>query len=331
MKNILLVGALLTSFIAPITQAATKVKIATQYPDGTYSLIQLRDAAKQIKERTEGRVEIKLYPGGVQGGNTTVLKKINKGLLGGAMLEGGAFAADYADSQVYNAPMFFNGYDEVDAVRAELDSVIESGLSDAGWNTFGLIEGGFAYAMTNNPVTSVTELKQQKLWLPSNDPLVARIAQELEISPIYLGIGEVLTSLQTNSINAIVAPPVAALALQWFSKVKYVTDVPFMYTYGTLAISDKIFNKISAEDQIIVREVLTAAVVLMDEDSRKENLKAFDALASQNIKSIEPTDEQKKALAIESQGAIKALIEGGEFSQQIFDQMKSIVEKHRAL
>jgi len=330
MKKILLVGAILSSVLAPIAQAATTLKISTAYPDGTFVLNQLRDAAKQIKEQTEGRVKFKIYPGGVQGGNQTVLKKIDRGLLSGALIEGGALAASYPDSQVYNAPMFFGNYDEVDAVRAQMDTVIENGFSDAGWNVFGLIDGGFAYAMTNSPVSSIAELQKQKLWLPANDPLVARIAQVMNISPIFLGISEVLTGLSTNSINAIVAPPGGALTLQWYSKVKYVTDVPFMYTYATLAISDKAFKKVSESDQIIVRKILTDAISLVDETNRKDNLNAFKALQEQGVSAVKPSEEEFSELSADAKRSTAELIQGGEFSQEIFDQMKAIVEAHRA-
>ena len=329
MKKLLLVGVVLSSVFAPIAQAATTLKISTAYPGGTFVMDQLKTASKDITAQTDGRVKLKIYPGGVQGGNQSVLKKIKKGLLAGVLIEGGALAVDYKDSQVYNAPMFFSSYEEVDAVRKEMDSVIESGFKDAGWNTYGLVEGGFAYAMTNTPATSIAQLQKQKLWLPANDPLVEKIANVMGISPIYLGIAEVLTGLSTNSINAIVAPPIGALTLQWFNKVKYYTDVPFMYTYATLALSDKALKKVSAEDQKIMADVLNKALYAVDQANRVDNLNSLDALVEQGVKPVKPNEVDLAGLNAGAKNSVDQLIAGGQFSQVIFDQMKSIVDAFR--
>ena len=92
---------------------------------------------------------------------------------------GGAFAGAYADSQILNVPLTFNNYAEVDAARAELDPLIQQGLEDNGWVSFGLVDGGFAYIMSANPVRSLDDLRDQKLWLPSGDSASANAADTL--------------------------------------------------------------------------------------------------------------------------------------------------------
>ncbi len=54
---------LLASVISPQVQA-TKLKIATLLPDGTYWMKTLREGARVIDKRTEGRVKLRFYPGG---------------------------------------------------------------------------------------------------------------------------------------------------------------------------------------------------------------------------------------------------------------------------
>lgn len=133
------------------------------------------------------------------------------------MAQGGAFARYYRDSQILNVPLTFNNYAEVDAAREQLDPLIKQGLEDNGWVSFGLVDGGFAYIMSGQPVRSLDDLRAQKLWLPSGDSASANAAATLNLSPIVLNIGGVLTSLQTGAIDAFAAPPVAALTLQWYS------------------------------------------------------------------------------------------------------------------
>ena len=53
--------------VAVNVNAATTLKIATLSPEGTGWMIELRAAAKAIRERTQEEVKLKIYPGGVMG------------------------------------------------------------------------------------------------------------------------------------------------------------------------------------------------------------------------------------------------------------------------
>lgn len=328
-KQFATIFATASLFISPFAQAE-RFKISTAYPDGTAVLKTLKTAAKEIKTQTGERVDFKFYPGGTMGDNQTVLKRIQSGKLQGALIEGGAMARYFKDSQIYNAPMVFNSYEEVDYVRAEMDPVIRQGFMDAGWRSFGLIEGGFAYAMTNKPVYTIDDLKSQKLWLPANDPLTEKVASALGLSPIFLPISGVLTSLQTGAVNAIASPPVGALTLQWYSKVDYVTNVPFMYTYALLAMDEKQFQVISAEDQIIVNTVFEEAFIALDRLNRADNLKAFDALTDQGLTVVEPDDVQKAQLETAAANATTLLVQEGEFSQEMLDKLNKLLSEKRS-
>ncbi|MDX1805364.1 MAG: TRAP transporter substrate-binding protein DctP, partial [Alcanivorax sp.] len=170
----------------PLIGQAKTLKISTIYPEGTTVVSQLKAASDDIKAQTNGRVKLKIYPGGVMGDDRAVQRKISIGQLDGALAQAGAFAQHYKDSQILNVPLAFRSYDEVDYVRKTLDPVIQKGFADAGWVTFGAADGGFAYIMSTQPVSSVAELQKQKLWLPANDSGSAKAAKVFELHPIML-------------------------------------------------------------------------------------------------------------------------------------------------
>ena len=319
----------LIALLPLVATAATTLKISTLYPDGTTIVSGLKKAGKDIAAQTEGRVKLKIYPGGVMGDDRAVERKIRIGQLHGLVAQGGAFASAYKDSQILNVPLAFNNYDEVDAVRSELDPAIQKGLEDGGWVSFGLLDGGFAYVMSEQPVKSVSDLREQKLWLPANDEASAKAAKAFELSPILLNIGSVLTSLQTGAVNAFAAPPVAALTLQWYSRVNYLTDMPLLYTFGMLGIHEKYFKRMSPEDQQVVRTVLEATFDKLDAQSRKENLSAFAAVQQQGLEVIKPSDEQREEWHSYAERATAELVEEGEISQAMLDRLNGILAKQR--
>src|SRR5690349_9200828 len=101
LRNALLLGVLTT--LASFAQADT-IKIATVAPDGTAWMKELRASADVVKQRTEGRVEVKFYPGGVMGDPATVLRKIKIGQLQGGAFTGGEISGVVPDAQLYSLP-----------------------------------------------------------------------------------------------------------------------------------------------------------------------------------------------------------------------------------
>ena len=132
--------------LAPLAvHAATTLKISTIVPAGTHFVRELRAAGDTIAERTDGRVEFKLFPGGVMGSDQAVLRKMRIGQLHGAALTAVGLQNIAPDVQVYSLPFVFRDYGEVEYVRERIDPVIRERLERAGFVLAGMSEGGFTY------------------------------------------------------------------------------------------------------------------------------------------------------------------------------------------
>src|SRR5690606_30370815 len=103
------------------------------------------------------------------------------------------------------------------------------------------------------------ELAQNKIWAPNDDPSAQAAAETFKFSPIPLSLGDVLTGLQTDLINTVTTSPVAAIALQWHTQIRYITDLPLAYFYALMIIEPKAFNKVSPDDQAIIRAEMRQA------------------------------------------------------------------------
>ncbi|MCB1646093.1 MAG: TRAP transporter substrate-binding protein DctP [Pseudomonadales bacterium] len=321
--------ALLLIVAGPVAQAKT-FKIATVSPDGLGWMKKLREGVKEIENRTEGRVKIKLYPGGVQGDDFTVLRKMRIGQLHGGAVAASTLTRFYPDLQVYNLPLQFRTQEEVDYVRERMDQRIIDGLAEGGMVSFSLTETGFAYMLTNEPVADIEDLKKVKAWVPEGDPISARLIQSFGISPIPLGLQDVLAGLQTGLIDAVAVPPIVALALQWHNHVKYVTRLPLLYIYSMLAMDQKAFNSMSPADQQVVTEVMNRVFAEVDADNRLDNRKAYDALIAQGIQEVEPTSEQLEAWRAKATQSVDELVAAGEISSESLTILRKYLQEYRA-
>ena len=277
--------------VQPVIGAST-LKIATVSPDGSVWMKRLRVAGKVISEKSAGRVTLKFYPGGVMGDDKAVLRKIRANQLHGAVFTSGGLVGVDPDFQLYSLPLVFASAEEAAAVRVAFDERLIAGLRNKGYEGFGVAEIGFAYVLAQEPVHSAAEVRSRKVWTPDNDPGATRLLDSFGINGIPLSIADVLTGLQTGLINTIAAPPVGAIALQWYTQVKYAMDMPLMYIYGTLAISGRTFGKLSAEDQQIVRDELRQAVADVDGLARKDHAGAIAAMTTQGVRWSKPSPEQ---------------------------------------
>lgn len=317
MKLVSLVVILSICFTFVPVQAKV-YKIATISPDGLSWMKKLRESTREIEKKTHGRVKFKIYPGGVQGDDQTVLRKMRIGQLHGGALAAGSLTKFYPDLQIYNLPLEFRDYAEVDYVRQNLDDRIIQGLADKGLISFGLTETGFAYILSSTPVRSVNDLRKLRAWVPDNDPIALRLIRSFGVSPIPLNLAGVLLALQTGVINAVAIPPIVAIALQWHTQVKYITDMPLVYIYSMLVMDRKAFERMDAGDQIIVREILDKTFAEIDRDNRSSNVAAYQALLNQGIEEVSPTEENRREWLKMAKTSIKDLVRKGEITTETY-------------
>jgi TRAP-type C4-dicarboxylate transport system substrate-binding protein len=279
-----LVGLACAAFID--VASAAEIKIATVAPDGSRWMQQMRAGADEVASRTGGRVTMKFYPGGVMGNDAQVLRKIRVGQLQGGAFTAGGLAERYGALNLYGIPLLFRSLEEIDAVRKELDGQLAAGLEEAGFMTFGFIEGGFAKLLSNEPIRSIEDMRRRKVWVPEGDPISFMALQAVGLSPVVLPVTDVLTGLQTGLIEIAFASPVAALVLQWHTKVKYVTDLPISYSMGIFAIDKRVFDGLSAEDRTVIRDVMGRYITSLDREARDDNSRAAEVLAKSGIQTI---------------------------------------------
>lgn len=311
------------------TSAAMTLKIATISPDGTSWMQSMRNAAEEIKQRTEGRVKLRFYPGGVMGNDASVLRKIRVNQLHGGAISSGGLASIDPDVQIYSLPLLFRSYGEADRVRQQMDPVIIRQLKDKGFISYGFGEGGFAYFMSSQPIRSVNDLKQRKVWVPEGDDITRISLEALGVSPIPLPLTDVLTGLQTGLIDTIASAPVASIALQWHTKVKYLTELPVLYFTGTLVISKRAQKKLSREDQQILAEVMQETFREISKQNRKDNQNAMAALKKQGIEFITPSIQGQQQWRVEVRKAVDDMSRSGHFSRELYLQIQQILKRYR--
>ena len=317
-KKLVLVFAIsLLGFNSPVLIAKT-IKIATLSPEGTFWMKHMRVGAKEIKEKTQGRVKFKFYPGGVMGNDDNVLRKIRIGQLQGGAITIGSLSQSTPDTTIYGLPYLFSSLDDAAEIRKTTDPMLSKIIEENGFVNFGFAQGGFTYLMSKKPIRSLDDLRQRKSWIPEKSEVGLSVFRYVGVSPVSLSLSDVLTGLQTGLIDTVVTSPIGALALQWHTHIKYVTDQPVNYLAAMLIIDKKAFYKLSKTDQEIVREVMVKVYKKIDEQNKVDNVAARQALINQGVKFIKLSDSDKEEWEKIDDFVIKEMIQKYQYNKALY-------------
>jgi TRAP-type C4-dicarboxylate transport system substrate-binding protein len=309
---------------------AVTLKIATLVPAGTTWMNEMKAGAQLIKQRTEGRVKLKFYPGGVMGNDRSVHRKIKIGQLQGGAFTPGGLAQVNTAIQALGLPMMFDTYAEIDYVRARMDPIIKQAMEASGFVILGISEGGFIRIMSQQPMRDLESIRASKVWIPEGDQVGQIVFRALGITPVALPISDVFTGLQTGLIETVAVNPTAAIAFQWYTSASYMTETPISYLIGVLAVQKKAFDKLSAEDQVVVREEISEVFSRLDVLNRSDNLAAKAALKQQGITFVTPDPGEVERWKSIAGDAIDEMAASGTISVEIVNQVRGYLQSFRS-
>lgn len=284
MKRIFALCALLIGL--SVNAHAAELKIATLAPQGTTLYKGLESAAKEIKAKTGGRVSIKIFGGGVQGDEKDVVRKMRYGQLDGAALTGVGLGLIDPQIRVLELPFLFKNEAQVDKVYGQMEGYFKKQFATKGFELLGWAEVGFVKIFSNKPIKKKKDLKGMKMWMWEGDPLAEAMYKAMDVTPVPLAITDVLTSLQTNLVDAAYAPELGAIAFQWHTKTKYMTDVKLVNGTGGILFSKKGWSKVSGKDQATIRNIIKSQARQLVLNTRKDNLTSKAAIQGAGIQVV---------------------------------------------
>lgn len=309
---------------------AAELKVATIAPDGSHWMREMRAGGQRVKELTGGRVEIKFYPGGVMGTDAQVLRKIRIGQLQGGAFTAGGLGGVYSGLNLYGIPLLFRSLDEVDYVRERMDPELAAGLERAGFVSLGFSEGGFANIMANEPIRSVEDMRRKKVWIPEGDQISFLAMEALGLSPVSLPLTDVLTGLQTGLLDIVANTPVAALVLQWHTKVSYRTELPVTYSMGVFALDARAFRALSPGDQAVVRDVVGEVMAGIDRTAREDDLEAAAVLGKSGVQPVAVDSSQIGEWRRTIETIYPKLRRRPDIDGELLDELLSLLAQYRA-
>jgi len=267
----------------PARAEGTELRIASLAPSGSPWMEVLDKAASETKDKTAGRVTLKYFEGGQQGDERDFVRKIKLGQLDGAAVTAVGLAMIDESIRVLELPMMFQSAEELDYVADKLWPYFQKKFEKKGFKLNDRGEVGWIYFLSKGKVEKIADLRGQKLWLWGDDQLVSAVFKKLGLNGVPLGVPEVDAALTSGKIDACYGSPVAAVALQWYSKVKFMTSMPMSFAIGATVVSLDAYKKLSAEDAKLVEDIGRANAKKLRKTIRKANEDAKGTMSRKGV------------------------------------------------
>ncbi len=331
-RNIQLLVLLLAALFMYCAPAQAKpkyqFKVASIAPEGSIWTKRFHDFATEVSEKTGGEVGFKVYPGGIMGDDRAMYRKMRIGQLQGGGFTMTGIGSVVPDFRVMGLPFLFGSYDEVDYVQKGLLPMFRKAFADKGLELIAMTEVGFVYSMSTAPIATLADLKKSKVWAPEGDPISLVYLETLGITPLPLGIADVLTSLQTGLVETVFNSLYGSIVLQWFTRAKYISDIPFGYAYGAMLLDRKKFSRLPASYQALVREIAAKHFSLLITDTRKSNAQSRQVLQDNGVTMVAPKSEDAQALRSMREETVQR-VQGKAFSRQIYQKTMQLLNDFR--
>ncbi len=324
--QLVIVSLLLMSAIA---FGQTKIKFATVAPEGSTWMNVMSEYAAAVKDATNGDVSFKIYAGGVAGDEQIVLRKIRVGQLHSAGFTGVGLGEILPEVRILDSPFLFRSSDEIDHISSSLFDYFAQKFSEKGFVLLGWAEVGFVYVFTDKPIYGLDDMSGVKMWMWEGDPIAEATFKSFDISPIPLSISDVLTSLQTNLIDGIYVSPLACTALQWHTKVKYMLNLPLANSNGAVLLSNKQFEKLTTDQQKILKDLSREYLGKLTAMSRQDNEKSLNLIKETGIQFTELKDKTKIESFYKLGESARRDLVGKLYDKKLLDQVEQSLKEFR--
>jgi tripartite ATP-independent transporter DctP family solute receptor len=296
----LVAGVLVTAFASgpAVAQQKLVLKASDVHAAGYPTVVAVENLGKKLSEATKGRLTVAMYPAMQLGGEKEAIEQAQLGAIAFARVSVGALGPVVDDLNVFNLPYVFRNTAHMQKVidgpigQSLLDKVTNSGKGLVGlcW----MDAGARSFYDTKKPIKTIADLKGMKIRVIGN-PIFVDMANAMGGNGVAMGYDQVFSALQTGVIDGAENNPPSFVFDNHYQVAKFYTIDEHLIVPEMLAMSKKVYDSLSKEDQALVVKFAKEA----QQDERKlwedYEAKAMEKAKAAGIQIIQVSDADKKA------------------------------------
>lgn len=235
-------------------------RISTNHPAEHPTTEALNVFAEELNKKTNGQVEVKVYPAAQLGEETEVIEQAQQGILEFVRVSAGNMSGFAPKMDIFSVPYLFkdaNHYWKV--LNGEIGQEIFKDLESKQLKGIVYYDGG-ARSFYNRvkPIQKPEDLKGMKIRVMPSEVMLKTI-EAFKAQPTTTSFSEVYSALQTGVIDGAENSPISLLTMKHYEVVPYFSLDEHMRIPDMLVMSLKKWNEMPSDIQNAIMEAAKAS------------------------------------------------------------------------
>jgi tripartite ATP-independent transporter DctP family solute receptor len=328
-KELLMVAVCSMFVAAGVAQAQVREQTfrwTTANPEGHPIVTGGHKFADLVAQKSGGKMTVKLFPGGVLGGDVQVLSAVQGGTIDMTSMNSGILQGQVKEYAIVDFPFLFNDAKEADAVMdGPIGKMLADKLPEKGLVHLAYFDLGFRNVTdSRRPIKTADDIAGLKLRVIQS-PIYIDTFSALGANPVPMAFTEVYTALEQKTIDGQENPFTVIEANKFNEVQKYLVGSRHIYNPQSMMISKKTWDRLNKDEQ----EILLAAAKEAQAFQRKTSRDAQD-VALANLKKTKEYTELPPAEVDKIRAKLKPVIDkysntvGADFAKQVYTEIGKV-------
>jgi len=268
-------------------ESPTELRIATLAPNGSSWMKVFNAWNRSVQKQTNSTLRLRFYAGGSQGDERDFVRKMRAGQVDGASVTTLGLSQLVRPVLVLTVPGVFTEYSELDKVRDALSDRFEAMFEQEGYKILAWGDVGKTRLFSTERIERPSEIKKRRPWAWKDDVIFTEFLKVVGANPVRLGMPEVYPGLQTRMIDTVPASALAALSMQWHTRLKYVSARNSGIIVGATVLRLDKLDALSDEHRKVLLDTSRRVEQALKKSIRRDDANAYDAMLKRGMIAVD--------------------------------------------
>ena len=177
-------------------------------------------------------------------------------------------------------------------MRTALSERFAGMFDQEGYTLLGWGDVGKTRLFSTERIERPSEIKKLRPWAWKDDLIFTEFLKIVGANPIRLGVPEVYPALQTGMVDTLPASALAAVSLQWYTRLKFVSKRNGGIIVGATIIRRDKFEALTDEQKNVLVETSIRAHTALNKSIRRDDESAYQTLLKRGLIEVDTTENQ---------------------------------------
>jgi tripartite ATP-independent transporter DctP family solute receptor len=266
------------------------LRAADTHPEDYPAVRAVRAMAEILERRSQGRITLKVTPGGVFGPDKEVMEQLKAGTLDMARINSAMLNKDCPLTAVLGLPYMFTSIEQMQQVEdGDLGQQVLDACAPVGYVGLAFYDSGERSVYATKPIRTLADMKNLRLRVQQSDLWIA-IANAMGAQAVPMNLAEIVPACRAGLIDAAENNILSFEMQKHNDAFKYYCHTDHSMLPELLLFSKKRWDSLEQKDQMLILEAARESVPLMRRFWREREDAARKAVVSAGTVIVKDVD-----------------------------------------